>query len=136
MTVSPSERPRHLAVVDDDDEFRSLVGRVAEPLGWQVSEFANGRELLAAIGGPVQPDLIILDMIMPELDGIETIGGIGGTSVRCPIVLVTGRLPLYTTAASELGQATGVEIIDVLQKPVSLNRLRAVLDPDRGRNGC
>jgi two-component system response regulator MprA len=120
--------------VDDDEEFRSFVRRVAEPLGWRISEFPNGSGLMAAIGGSLRPDLIILDMVMPEMDGIETIGGIGATSVRCPVVLITGRLPLYTTAARELGQANDIEIVDVLQKPVSLARLRAILDPESGEN--
>ena len=64
---------------------------------------------------------------MPVLDGIETIGAVGGTSGRCPFILITGRLPLYTSTARELAQANGIEIVDVLQKPVSLARLRAAL---------
>ncbi len=135
MTEHRSERPRRLAVVDDDEEFRVFVRRVAEPLGWEISEFTNGRELIAAIGRSLRPDLIILDMVMPEFDGIETIGGIGAISVRCPIILITGRLPLYTTAARELGQANDIEIADVLQKPVSLARLRAILGRESGKNG-
>ena len=131
MTTQQSEGSRELAIVDDDEKFRSFAHRVAEPLGWQISEFTNGRELITAIGGSFRPDLIILDMVMPELDGIETVGAIGAVSVRCPIILITGRLPLYTMAARELGQATGVEIADVLQKPVPLKRLRAALDPER-----
>lgn len=134
MTEVQNKQPRRLAIVDDDEEFRTFVRRVAEPLGWRVSEFPNGSGLITAIGGSLRPDLIILDMVMPELDGIETIGGIGATSVRCPVVLITGRLPLYTTAARELGQASGIEIVDVLQKPVSLARLRVILDPASGGN--
>ena len=110
MTELQSERPRCLAIVDDDEEFRALVRRVAEPLGWRISEFPNGNELMAAIGEWLRPDLIILDIVMPELDGIETIGGIGRTSVRCPGVLITGRLPPYTMAAREMGQAKDIEI--------------------------
>ncbi len=135
MTEFQSKHPRRLAFVDDDEEFRSFVRRVAEPLGWRISEFPNGSGLMTAIGGSLRPDLIILEMVMPELDGIETIGGIGATSIRCPIVLITGRLPLYTTAARELAQANDIEIADVLQKPVSLERLRAILDPESGENG-
>jgi len=135
MTEFQSKHPRRHAIVDDDEEFRLFVRRVAEPLGWRISEFPNGSGLMAAIGGSLPPDLIILDMVMPELDGIETIGGIGATSVRCPIVLITGRLPLYTTVARELGQANGIEIVDVLQKPVSLARLRAILTQESGENG-
>ena len=129
MTDHPSESPRRLAIVDDDDEFRLLVRRVAEPLGWLVTEFPDGSELIAAIDVSFRPVLIILDIVMPNIDGIETIGAIGGTSVRCPVVLITGRLPLYTTVARELAQANGIEIVDVLQKPVSLTDLRAVLAP-------
>ena len=131
MATGQSDRTRQLAIVDDDAAFQSIVRQVAEPLGWQVFEFPNGRRLIDAIARSLRPDLIVLDMVMPELDGIETIGAIGAISVRCPVVLITGRLPIYTKAAHELGQANGIEIVDILQKPVPLKRLRAALDPER-----
>jgi len=134
MTDIQNEYPRHLAVVDDNEEFRLVVRRAARRLGWDVSDFPNGRAFLNAIGGSLRPDLIILDMIMPVLDGIETIGGLGGTSIRCPVVLITGRSPLYTAAARELAQANGIEIINVLQKPFDLSQLQSILDLDVQQN--
>jgi len=131
MATRQNEKPPELSIVDDDEDFRSLVRRVAEPFGWHVSEFENGGELIAAIGGSLRPDLVVLDMVMPQLDGIETIGAMGAISVRCPIVLITGRLPLYTSTAHELGQTYGLDIIDVLQKPVPIKLLSAALDPTR-----
>lgn len=131
MATRQNEKPPELAIVDDDEDFRSLVRRVAEPFGWHVSEFENGGELITAIGGSLRPDLVVLDMVMPKLDGIETIGAMGAISVRCPIVLITGRLPLYTSTAHELGQTYGLDIIDVLQKPVPIKLLSAALDPTR-----
>jgi CheY-like chemotaxis protein len=129
MANIQDDHPQILAIVDDDEEFRVLVRRVAEPLGWQTTEFANGQEFLRAIGRALRPHLIVLDIVMPELDGIEAIGGLGGTSMRCPVILITGRLPLYTSAARELAEANGIEIADVLQKPVPLAVLRKALDP-------
>ena len=131
MTALQSEHLRQLAIVDDDEQFRSFVRRVAEPLGWSVSEFANGNELIAALTGSLHPDLILLDMVMPERGGIETILWLGHTLLRCQIVLITGRLPIYTDVASQLASDNGVEIVDVLHKPVRVERLRALLNPDR-----
>lgn len=131
MTVDQSEYLRQLAIVDDDEQFRSFVRRAAERLGWSVLEFSNGKELFAALTSLHPPDLILLDMVMPELDGIETIGALSASSLRCRIILVTGRLPIYTETASELARFNGIDIVDVLQKPVRLDRLRAVLDPAR-----
>jgi CheY-like chemotaxis protein len=130
MAAGQSDSTGLLAIVDDDVAFQSIVSQVAEPFGWQVFGFTNGRELIDAIARSLRPDLIVLDMVMPEFDGIETIGAIGAISVRCPVVLITGRMPAYTRSAHELGQANGIEIIDILQKPVPLKHLQAVLDPE------
>jgi len=129
MVEEEDQSPQHLVIVDDDAELRALIARVARPMGWEVTEFANGGEFLAAIGGTLRPDLIILDIVMPDVDGIETIGGLASSPVRCPVVLITGRLPLYTTAARELGQANGLEIVETLQKPIPVSRLREILEP-------
>ena len=130
MANQKRDKSLQLAIIDDDAAFRSVVHQIAEPFGWQISEFSNGRDLIAAITGSLRTDLIVLDMVMPEFDGIETIGGIGALSFRCPIILISGRLPIYMATACELGQAVDVEIIDILQKPVSLKRLGAALNPE------
>ncbi|HSF96420.1 MAG TPA: response regulator [Thermohalobaculum sp.] len=120
-----------LAVVDDEAEFRSLVRRVSEPLGWTVVEYENGRKLIDDLARPPYPDLILLDMVMPHLDGIETVSWLASTSHRCPIILVSGKLPAYSDVAVSVGEARGLEIIDVLRKPVEIGRLREALSPDR-----
>lgn len=127
MTGESTGTPRPLAVVDDNEEFRTFVRAVAEPIGWQVVEFSNGTELFAGLARDLRPGLIMLDMVMPGMDGIETIAALGASSVRCPVILMTGRLPLYTSTAEQLGRAHGLEIREILQKPVPLARLRAVL---------
>ena len=135
MTADHPERPRRLAVVDDNAEFRAIVRAVAEPLHWEVSEFENGKRFIAAVTRDLHPDLVMLDMVMPEMDGIETIGALAASSVRCPIILITGRLPLYTQTADELARAHGLEIVKLMQKPFSVAEMRAELTrvvPDPG----
>ena len=77
------------------------------------------------------PNLILLDMVMPQLDGIETISWLASTPHRCPVVLVSGKLPAYSDVAASVGEARGLEIIDVLRKPVEVGRLREALNPGR-----
>ena len=120
-----------LAVADDERDFREVVRRVAEPLGWEIAEYAHGRELLTGIERLPLPDLILLDLVMPQLDGIETIGWLAANTIRVPIILVTGRLPIYADVAETLARAKGLTILDVLQKPAAVSRLRRALDPAR-----
>lgn len=131
--MEKSGSPPRLVLVDDNDEFRGLVRAVAEPLGWEVGEFSNGKEFLAAIGRIESPDLILLDLVMPDMDGIETVGALGASSMRSQVILVTGALPLYAQTAAELGRAHGIEVAALLQKPVSLRDLREALDPEKLR---
>lgn len=124
-----------LAVVDDSEEFRNFVRAVAEQVGWAVSGFGSGRTFVASLAG-LPPDRVLLDIVMPDMDGIETIGRMADAGLRCPVVLVSGREPLFSHSARQLGQARGLEIAEVLQKPVGLQKLRSALALDLAFQGC
>ena len=65
--------PLRIAHVDDDADLRSLVRHVLESTaGWEVASFASGREALSVIPG-FHPDLILMDALMPGMDGLETV---------------------------------------------------------------
>ena len=128
MSGDAVEACPRLAVVDDSTEFRQLVRAIAERIGWTVREFANGRDFLASLSTGPHPDRVVLDLVMPDTDGIETVGLMAATTLRCPVVLISGRQPLYAYAAQDLGRAHGIDIAAVLHKPVGLEKLRATLD--------
>ncbi len=120
---------RYLALIDDDDDFRTLVRRVAEPLGWSVSEYESGQAFLENSQQSPTPDLAFLDLMMPERDGIETIPDLSERYPECRIVIVTGGAPPIANAASLIGESVAKTQIRVLCKPVSISELRDALSP-------
>jgi PAS domain S-box-containing protein len=77
-------------VVEDDPDTRVWLRRMLREEGWTVLEAANGREALAQLAN-VTPDVMLLDLIMPEMDGFELIEELRHDEVwrRLPVVVVT-----------------------------------------------
>jgi signal transduction histidine kinase len=82
--------PRRVLLVEDDAHTRELIRRSLEKDGWAVAEAADGRRALESLAVSA-PDLVLLDLAMPELDGFEFVAELrrseGGR--RLPIVVVT-----------------------------------------------
>ncbi len=78
-------------MVEDDPEFRELVKDVLERAGWTVDMAEDGIAALSRIRRVI-PDLIVLDLLMPNLDGVEVLKLIRSTEVgrRIPVVVTTG----------------------------------------------
>ena len=78
-----------ILIVDDDGRIRNLLKIYLEKAGFQVSEAENGLEALLALQNS-QPNLIVLDIMMPVLDGMETCRQIRKLATT-PILLLTAR---------------------------------------------
>jgi CheY-like chemotaxis protein len=81
---------RRVLVVEDDPDTRSWLCRTLRDEGWMTAEAANGREGLARLAEAV-PDLVLLDLLMPEMDGFEFLEELrrGGVGNRVPVVVIT-----------------------------------------------
>jgi CheY-like chemotaxis protein len=79
-------------VVDDDDASRALVRRQLTGGGWDFREAANGEEALASVTQQ-KPDLIILDLVMPVLDGFGVLAALHADEAwrSIPVIVLTGR---------------------------------------------
>jgi CheY-like chemotaxis protein len=79
-------------LVDDDEMVRRSVRQAREPIGWEVTEAENGR---AAVGSLIsaQPDVIILDLMMPKMDGFEFMDELRERSdwKEVPVVVITAK---------------------------------------------
>src|ERR1700734_4519687 len=61
--------PEEILVVDDDEDLRHALGEVLEEAGYRVRAATNGRDALAQMVGGLLPDLSLLDLLLPEMDG-------------------------------------------------------------------
>ncbi|RYG37132.1 response regulator [bacterium] len=79
-------------VVEDDSDTRQMLGAMLERHGWDVIEAANGLEGLARLDDN-DPDLILLDLMMPEMDGFQFVNEMKGRSQteQVPIVVLTAK---------------------------------------------
>jgi CheY-like chemotaxis protein len=84
--------PRPVLVVEDDPGTREVVRRALERDGWIVFEADNGRSALESLKEAV-PDLIVLDLMMPEMDGFQFVAELRRTESgrRIPVVVVTAK---------------------------------------------
>lgn len=107
-----------LLVVDDDRSLTAVLSTALSEEGFEVVLAANGVEALASFEAK-PPDLVVLDVLMPEMDGLEVCRRIRRTS-RVPIVFLTSR-------AEEVDRICGLEMgaDDYLSKPFSIRELVA-----------
>jgi hypothetical protein len=83
---------RRVLVVDDDDLVRRGISQALEKEGWKVSEAGNGRVGLERLAGAL-PDVIVLDLMMPEMDGFEFLDELRHRAEwrHIPVVVVTAK---------------------------------------------
>lgn len=80
-------------VVDDNPDIVTIVKTILEGKGYKVLSASSGQELLNALNGD-KPDLIILDIMMPEMDGLECLGRLKGAAetASIPVILLTAKV--------------------------------------------
>jgi CheY-like chemotaxis protein len=88
MSDTPSTSPACIAIVDDDPRIRRLLEEELVDEGYQTTCFSDGFLLLEQISG-LQVDLVLLDLMMPQLDGIETLKRLRRIGFKAPIVIFT-----------------------------------------------
>jgi CheY-like chemotaxis protein len=87
-----TREPARALIIEDDPASRELLRRSLEQDGWQVGEAANGREGLRALESE-RPDLILLDLMMPEMDGFALLEALRANAAwsSVPVLVVTAR---------------------------------------------
>jgi two-component system, OmpR family, response regulator len=110
----------HLLIVDDEDNLRSMLAAALRHNGFVVSAACNGREALKVMGGPPHPDLVVLDVMMPDLDGFEVCRRMRADGDGTPVLFLTARDSISDKVR---GLTLGGD--DYLQKPFSLEELVA-----------
>ncbi len=116
----------HLLVIDDEPDFGAMVGTVGERLGYEVTVTSRAVEFQAAFEQD-WPGVVVLDIVMPDMDGMELIQWLIGENYEGRLVVITGYSPNYVTLAKRLAEASGLFDVETLTKPVPLNTLRKTL---------
>jgi len=121
---APAAKPLVL-VVDDDKAVRESLRRSLEFNGYAVSLASDGAEALAGISG-IGPDVVVMDVMMPRLDGIETTKALRQAGNDVPVLVLTAR-----DAVGDRVEGLDAGADDYLTKPFALQellaRLRALL---------
>ena len=89
--MTMEQRQRRVLVADDSVELREGVAAVLRSVGFDVSVACDGRELLAAFEGEAAwPDVVLTDVQMPRIDGVEALHRLRSSGVETPFVFITG----------------------------------------------
>jgi two-component system OmpR family response regulator len=121
--------PTRLLLVDDEDNLRSMLEAALRHSGFDAHPAANGRDAIAAVP-TVQPDLIVLDVMLPDLDGFDVCKRLRTAGDRTPVLFLTAR---DATEDKVRGLTLGGD--DYLVKPFSLEELVARITAVLRRSG-
>src|SRR3989442_2769530 len=113
VDTMPMQRPVRVLVVDDEENIRELLAMGLRYEGFEVEVGDGGRAALAAVP-KFRPDLIVLDVMMPDLEGFEVCRRLQSEGVRAPVIFLTARKSLGDRLT---GLTIGAD--DYLTKPFS-----------------
>lgn len=116
-------------IIDDEDLVRRAFCLVLGKAGFETVEAASGRWAVDRLG-EIAPDLVIVDLVMPDQDGFDTISQIQKIRPELPIIAVTGGGPMGPDRLIQRVTAMGVGL--ALKKPVDRQELIAAVNAAAG----
>ncbi|WP_420402356.1 response regulator [Nisaea sp.] len=120
---------KRLLIVDDEPDFAEIVSEIAESLGFRTLSVTSGKHCLEM--APVfEPDIILLDLVMPDMDGMEVVMAMGRRGLKTQVILTTGYDETMIQVAEVLGDGNGLSMLGSVTKPARVETIEALL-----RNG-
>jgi DNA-binding response OmpR family regulator len=118
---SPSQKIPRILVIDDEESIFEVVEGLLYREGYELSYVSSGKEALEQIDD-IQPDVILLDLMMPNMDGIQTCQRIKANDRWChiPIIMVTAL-----SSKQDLARSLDAGADDFLSKPINSLEMRA-----------
>ncbi|MGI4717810.1 MAG: response regulator [Janthinobacterium lividum] len=124
---APHAAPRRILLLDDDRFMLDVLRDMLDALGgsgrFDVHAELDARRALAALPRHA-PDLLICDLAMPEMDGIEFLQAAAGQGYAGRVILVSALEDGVRNAATELARALGLQVAGAFRKPVAMEQLR------------
>jgi len=115
-----------ILVIDDDDQVRKMFLKMFQQVGHETMEAGNGKEGLACYRKE-KPDVVVTDLIMPEMEGIETIKELKREFPEANIIAISGG-GNYVSAELALEMAGAIGAKHVFVKPVERKVLLQAID--------
>jgi EAL domain-containing protein (putative c-di-GMP-specific phosphodiesterase class I)/DNA-binding NarL/FixJ family response regulator len=116
-------------VAEDHDFQRSVLVRMLESLGAKaVHEASDGHGALKILKDPTRPvDIVISDLEMPGMDGMEFVRHLGETGVRVSIILASALERKLLASIATMSEAYGINLLGVVEKPITPGKLEALI---------
>jgi two-component system, NtrC family, response regulator AtoC len=113
---------KRIFIVDDDPKIGELFATVLQRDGYQARSFTGGAEFLEKLDAGDAPDLLLTDLMMPEVSGIQLIEEVRARELTLPVIIMTAHSSVQTAV-----EAMRLGAFHYLQKPVNLEEMRALL---------
>ena len=115
-----------LLVIDDQAEICEYLKSVAESLGYTVTIVEDARRAMEAYRR-VSPAVIVLDIVMPERDGIEVLRDLAAAGCGARLLLISGSSEFYLASAHRIASDFGLKDVATMRKPFRTGELRRYL---------
>jgi DNA-binding NtrC family response regulator len=111
-----------VAIVDDDTAFGAYLKTFLSLRGYDARTYGRGDEFLASIRNADQPDVVLLDVMMPGMDGVETLKSLRASSPDLPVIMLSGHSETPTVVKAM--QAGATDFIEKPDSPEALGEIR------------
>lgn len=116
-------------VVEDDGFQRRTVARMLRALGArEVLEAQDGKEALASMRSNAPVDLVVCDLDMPEMDGMEFMRHLGQAKSDASVIISSAKERTLVASVEKMAQAYGVRLLGLIEKPVTLAGLEDLIE--------
>jgi DNA-binding response OmpR family regulator len=125
-TVSEMALPR-LLLIDDEPALAAFVAKAADMCGFEPTIAEQDQEFRDSFHAQ-RPNMVVLDLGMPGMDGVELLRFLAGEAYQDPVLIISGFDRRILDSAFRLGEALGLQMVGPLEKPARLEQLEEILN--------